>query len=68
MPADHPSARTPPHGRSEFPIEGETPRRRGVARDAAPEFRFSRMGPKGPTRLPAALRRKVAEAMLGRRG
>ena len=69
MPADHPTDHTPPHGRSEFPIEGETPRRRsGVARDAAPEFRFSRMGPKGPTKLPAALRRKVAKAMLGPAG
>jgi Animal haem peroxidase len=71
-----PDTQTPPHGRSSFPIVGETqptrgPTRspaRGLARDSAPEFRFSRMGPQGPTKLPAALRRKVAAAMLGPAG
>jgi hypothetical protein len=58
------AGRTPPHGRSEFPIEGELPAVRGAAR-AAPQFRFSRMGPVGPAPLPAALRKKVAEAMIG---
>ncbi len=58
------AGRTPPHGRSEFPIEGEGRAARGAAR-AAPEFRFSRMGPQGPAQLPLALRKKVAAAMIG---
>ncbi len=65
MPAAHPHGHTPPHGRNAFPIEGETPRAEAGTAAVAPEFRFSRMGPKGPARLPQALRRKVAEAMLG---
>ena len=57
---------TPPHGRSEFPIEGETPTAAGRA--TAAEFRFSRMGPAGPAPLPEALRKKVAPAMVGPAG
>ncbi len=55
---------TPPHGRSAFPIEEET----RLARGEAPEFRFSRMGPAGPAPLPEALRKKVANAMVGPAG
>ena len=55
---------TPPHGRTEFPIEGEV----RLARAEAPEFRFSRMGPVGPSPLPEALRKKVAQAMVGPAG
>jgi hypothetical protein len=58
--------RTPPHARTDYPIEGET--RPTFGAGAAPEFRFSRMGPTGPTPLPAALLRKVAEAMIGSPG
>jgi hypothetical protein len=61
--------RTPPHGRPEFPIEGERRAGQGAAAAAAaPEFRFSRMGPVGPAPLTVAMRRKVAEAMIGPSG
>lgn len=57
--------RTPPHGRSHFPIEGEGP---VAARAAAPEFRFSRMGPIGPPPLPEGLRKRIAQSMIGTPG
>jgi hypothetical protein len=70
--------RRPRHGRETFSVDGEgllghpgarpavapaqDPPARARAAAAAPDFRFSRMGPRG-TRLPVALRRKVARAM-----
>ncbi len=65
---------TPRHGREEFFIEGEGlvgkpkssggPARspRAAAMEAAPEFRFSRIGPSNRG-LPEPIRRKVAKAM-----
>lgn len=68
---------TPRHGREQFFIEGEgivggaetapppaarRTARASTARAAAPEFRFSRLGPTNRG-LPEAIRRKVARAM-----
>jgi hypothetical protein len=69
---DVPDDRTPPHGREHFPIEGEEPAAKTSAKTSAkaepPEFRFSRMGPQGPAALPEALRKRIAEAMIGTPG
>ncbi|MDQ4051623.1 MAG: heme peroxidase family protein [Actinomycetota bacterium] len=68
MPAATDARRTPPHGRSHFPIEGEGPAARAAAAAEAPEFRFSRMGPAGPAPLPAGMRKRIAGAMIGTPG
>jgi hypothetical protein len=68
----------PRHGRETYFIEGEglvgssagvkaatkvlRPRARAAEAAAVPDFRFSRMGPRG-ARLPLTIRRKVASAM-----
>ena len=52
-----------PHGRSAFPIEGET----RLAKAEAPEFRFSRMGPAGPRRCRRRCARRWPRRWSGRR-
>ncbi len=52
----------PRHGREIYEIEGEGSSDRAAAAEAAPTFRFSRMGPQGQ-RLDRNIRVKIARAM-----
>ncbi|RHW26433.1 heme peroxidase [Nocardioides immobilis] len=69
MPDQAGAAREQAHGRELYVIEGEgsyETHRAATAAEAAPPFRFSRVGPRGK-RLDAKVRSKVARAMSGGR-